>query len=354
MAHTLLGKEVYLEELENLQKKMNSVVNTPYTMYTKVITLTTMNMRYEKVAVDLNLREHPYELTRRIIKDCQKMFDSFMDIAFIESDDKEPKGFKSHAKEEKHQELFNEIWTRYKADEFQEYVERYLYRLKINGINDIIKGRKCVDLGCGNGVTCFAMVESGASLAVGIDYGEKSIEYARNVAKDRGVADKTQFKTATVYETGYPDDTFDFAIQNGVFHHLDNENQAIEEAKRIIKPGGYFWYYTDGDGGIQYDLWDTSVDILKDVPTLYTEAILSSMNVRRNKIAHLSDGMGATYAHTSWDEITSRLAGFGFGHFKRLSGGYDTDCDLDRIEKDSYGKEKFGEGDLRILCRLDK
>jgi hypothetical protein len=76
------------------------------------------------------------------------------------------------------------------------------------------------------------------------------------------------------------------------------------------------------------------------------------MNIRRNKIVHLMDGMSATYAHTNWEKMTKRLADLGFGNFKRLTGGCDTDFDLDRIEKDPYGREKFGEGDLRILCRL--
>ena len=186
----------------------------------------------------------------------------------------------------------------------------------------------------------------------GIDYGEKSIIYAKNVSRKKGLDRKAVFKRASVYETGMEESAFDFAVQNGVFHHLDDENKAIREARRILKKGGWFWYYTDGEGGISYDLWDTSVDILKDVPVLFIEKILESMNVKREKIVHLSDGLSATYAHTNWDEITKRLASHGFGEFRRLTGGFDTDFDLDKIEGDPYGKEKFGEGDLRILCKL--
>ena len=197
------------------------------------------------------------------------------------------------------------------------------------------------------------MAQLGAEKVVGIDYGEKSIEFATKAAKELGFTN-TSFFVRTVYDTGESDSQYDFAIQNGVFHHLNDENCAIKEVRRILKNKGSFWYYTDGEGGIQYDLWDTSVEILREVPTLFIEEVLNSMNVSRNKIAHLLDGMGATYAHTSWDEITNILADHGFTNFKRLTGGYDTDCDLDRIEKDAYGKEKFGEGDLRILCQLDK
>ena len=197
------------------------------------------------------------------------------------------------------------------------------------------------------------MAQLGAEKVVGIDYGEKSIEYATKAAKELEFTN-TSFFARTVYDTKEPDSQYDFAIQNRVFHHLNDENSAIKEVSRILKKDGSFWYYTDGEGGIQYDLWDISVVILREVLTLFIEEVLNSMNVSRNKIAHLLDGMGATYARTSWDEITNRLADHGFTNFKRLTGGYDTDCDLDRIEKDAYGKEKFGEGDLRILCQLDK
>jgi hypothetical protein len=42
----------------------------------------------------------------------------------------------------------------------------------------------------------------------------------------------------------------------------------------------------------------------------------------------------------------------GFGNFTRLTDGFGTDFGLDVIEADSYGREKFGEGDLRVLAQL--
>ena len=53
-----------------------------------------------------------------------------------------------------------------------------------------------------------------------------------------------QFKVATVYDTKEKKNTFDLAIQNGVFHHLKNESKAYKEVYRVLKPAGYFWVYT--------------------------------------------------------------------------------------------------------------
>lgn len=343
--------KIYLASLDALTEKMDAVANTRFTAAAKVITLATMNMRYEQVAFTTELPEHPFVMTKAIIDDAITMFDALTGAAFIEAEDRTIGDGKPAAMEDKHQDLFNEIWNRYEDDVFRTYVDRYVRRVDVNNLVPLIEGKRCVDMGAGNGVFAFALLERGAGSVVGVDYGEKSIAYANDYAAHHGLSDRAEFKVATVYETGCQDAEFDFAIQNGVFHHLDNEDRAYRETYRILKPGGYFWVYTDGEGGISYDLFDRSVHLLKDVPILYVESVLESLNISRDKVAHLSDGMGATYRHTSWDEITGRLASMGFGEFKRLVGGYPTDFDHDRIAADPYGAEKFGEGDLRILCR---
>lgn len=347
-------EKVYIKGLDDLKSLMGGVGSDDYFIsWAKVVCLVGMNMRYEKIAFDKNPTEHPYMLTEKIVNDTMLMFEHFQSISFIQNIKNKITDTKTKQKEDKHQDLFNQIWDRYNEAEFQEYIERYLHRININNLAPLIEDKKIIDFGCGNGVFCFATIQKGAKEAYGIDFGENSIKFANKVSRSMNLSN-AHFKVATVYETGYEDNFFDFAIQNGVFHHLDDENKAIEEATRVLKKGGWLWYYTDGEGGISYDLWDTSVDILKDIPASFIGEVLLSMNISRNKIAHIMDGLSATYAHTSWDEITKRLSSFGYGNFRRLSGGTDTDFDLDVIESDPYGKEKFGEGDLRILCQLIK
>lgn len=333
---------------------MESVTNTPLTMYAKVLVLITLNMRYEKVAFNRNIEKHPYLITKEIVEEAINQFNALVDISFIESEDKGIKSIKSHLKEKKHQELFNEIWNKYDEKGFDRYIKRYVHRIEISNLADLIKNKMCIDLGCGNGVFCFALLECGARFVAGVDFGERSIEYAQRYAKKNGLREKALFKHSSLYETGFEDSFFDFAIQNGVFHHLDNLEKAIKETKRILKKEGWFWYYTTGEGSISRYLWDVSVDILKDVPSYLIEEVLVAMNVSRDKIVHLTDGLSATYASISWNDITQKLSKYGFGNFKRLKGGFETDFDLNKIESDPFGKEKFGEGDLRILCQLIK
>ena len=98
-------------------------------------------------------------------------------------------------------------------------------------------------------------------------------------------------------------------------------------------------------------IWDTTVEILKDVDVLCIENVLKIMNVNRNKMVHIIDGSNATYIHSTLEEMTSILSDCGFENFKRLSGCTKTDFDSDVVEEDPFGEEKFGTGDLRILCQ---
>ena len=101
-------------------------------------------------------------------------------------------------------------------------------------------------------------------------------------------------------------------------------------------------------------LFDASVEILKEVDISLIENVLKLMNVKRNKMVHLMDSLNATYIHSSYQEVIALLSSRGFTNFRRLSGGAVTDFDPYKVESDRYGKEKFGEGDIRIFCQLSE
>jgi ubiquinone/menaquinone biosynthesis C-methylase UbiE len=350
-----MDKNTYKEELNKLTAAFERIPNTPMAMFFKVLNLATLNLRYEKIAFSKTLPAHPYLLTRRLISDQLAAFCHSMDILFSEGETQ--RWFAKNDdpnKENKHRDLFNLLWNKYDRSEYRQYVDRYKLRIRVNHLRRLIKDKRCLDLGCGNGNFCFALADLGARQACGIDFGADSIAFANQIRRRRKNGARCAFKVASVYTIPYPKDSFDFIIQNGVFHHLNNEKKAIMEAKRVLKPGGYFWYYTDGEGGISYDLWDRSVFLLRKVPKPFMQSVLHGMNISTNKMVHVMDGLSATYRHTSWKKMTGVLSQAGFGDFKRLTGGFKTDFDLDAIEADPYGRMKFGEGDLRILARLVK
>jgi ubiquinone/menaquinone biosynthesis C-methylase UbiE len=255
--------------------------------------------------------------------------------------------------EDKHHNLFQSLWVNFNEDEYNRRIERYIYRLKINDLADgWLNGKQCIDCGCGHGNFAHALVQSGAKSVMGIDFGEESIEYAIN-ARDRLSVDSNtiNFGIESVYNLQSADESFDFALQNGVFHHLDDEDKAYNEVYRVLKKGGWFWVYTDGAGGISYDLWDASVHILREIPLEFVLKCLDELNLKTGKRYHMGDSLKATYRHHTWESITGKLTESGFGNFRRIVGGFDTDFDHDVIAADKYGEQKFGAGDIRFLAQ---
>jgi ubiquinone/menaquinone biosynthesis C-methylase UbiE len=347
--------KIYLEDLDNLTTLMDRVNETPFTNFCKVTVLTTMNMRYEKIAFNHESeQEHPYIATSKIIKDSINQFKSMLELSFIEDDNINIDKKKSGVLEEKHEELWQEIWARHNEKEFQEFIDLKSMRLRVNALVQYVKDKDCVDFGSGNGSFAFALLEEGAKSVSGLDFGPESVKYSQKISKVKGLDKVAIFKGGNVKDSQYDSDSFDFAVCNGVLHHLKESDipVALKEIARVLKSGGWFWYYVDGRGAISMDLWDQTVKILKSVDILFIEKVLKLMNIRRNKMVHIMDGSSATYLHTSYDEVTNMLSELGFHNFRRLTGATSTDFDLDVVESVPYGSEKFGTGDIRVICQL--
>jgi ubiquinone/menaquinone biosynthesis C-methylase UbiE len=346
-------EKTYGKNLNELRELAHQLRNTPMIAKAKVEALAILNLRYEMLMVDRNLPEHPYPLTAALISDTRKFLEQWHQASRFEDPGAATLTRAKAPMEAWHQDLFQQLWVRFSRDEYEDRIERYVHRLRINGLADgVLKGARVIDFGCGHGNFLHACLRVGAASVHGIDYGEGSIEYAKRATQEVGVSpDVADFQVASVYKAPFPDASFDFAIQNGVFHHLDDEAKAYREAFRVLKPGGWFWVYTDGSGAISHELWDASLDILKDIPQAFVLQTLKDLNLETGKRYHLSDGLNAIYRHDTWANLTERLGRLGFGKFRRLTGGFPTDFDHDAIAADRFGADKFGEGDLRLLTQ---
>jgi 2-polyprenyl-6-hydroxyphenyl methylase/3-demethylubiquinone-9 3-methyltransferase len=344
--------KLYAADLNELERYAATLPNTRMMAIAKIEVLLQLNMRYERIMLNRNLDTHPYELVRQLLQDARRSLAAWADTRFIEADTPPLQRLPMQL-EESHEKLFQQLWVKFSSPDYEQRIERYLHRLRINKLGrPWMEGKRCIDFGCGHGNFAHALLREGARSVVGIDFGRASIDYALRARDALGVSpEQIDFVLGSVYQVPFADDSFDFAIQNGVFHHLDDEDRAISEMHRVLAPGGWMWYYTDGSGGISYDLWDASVRILAQVPQELIISHLEYLNIETGKRYHLGDGLNAVYRHTSWQELTTRLSRLGFGEFKRLVGGFPTDFDHDIIALDKYGREKFGEGDLRLLAR---
>lgn len=345
--------QVYIQILSQIVDECKSVKPTPMLARARISALSLMNLRWEQAQKDRNLATPPFELANAYAQQALATIRAWNACAFAEDETAKSFPEPTQKKEDLHQNLFQKLWTQYDINQYRsDRIERYRTRIRINGLADLFKDGRVVDFGCGHANFAHAAIEAGAKHVTGVDFGTGSLEYAAKIRDMLGVtAEQISFKHATVYDTGLPDASYDFAIQNGVFHHLEDEDSAYREVHRVLRPGGWMWVYTVGSGAITHIMFDYSRLALENVPHQFIIDELKHLNLATGKRYNLGDSMIAVYQFTDWEELTGRLAKLGFGNFQRKVGGFDTDFDHDVIAQDRYGPEKFGAGDLRFVCQ---
>jgi ubiquinone/menaquinone biosynthesis C-methylase UbiE len=303
-----------------------------------------LNLKTEKLLFTKNL--NPEKIILEEINYLYSLIDNIHNFKEFSRDKFKRQKFNL---EKNHKTLFQKLWVNYTFDEYKkERLGRYIKRIEINKIQGLIKNKKIVDFGCGHGNFLMSMIKFKPKKCVGIDYGKNSIDYANKFRKKFYPDQNISFLIRSVYQSKLKKNYFDFAIQNGVFHHLDYENKAYVEVHRVLKSGGYLWVYTDGGGGIRDFVWDLSQKLLKNIDNNIIQNQIRSIGLTTNKEYHLGDGLSARYRHTDLKGIKAKFKKIGFKYIRQLNGGFKTDFDYP-YSKDKYFRKKFGSGDLRLL-----
>jgi SAM-dependent methyltransferase len=104
-------------------------------------------------------------------------------------------------------------------------------------------GDRLLDLGCGFGRHAFAAARRGATV-VALDYAESELKEVRNtfaaMAEAGEVAPSSLGGTVQGDATGLPfiDGSFDRVIASEVLEHIDDDEAALRELVRVLRPGG--------------------------------------------------------------------------------------------------------------------
>ncbi|HDS29578.1 MAG TPA: class I SAM-dependent methyltransferase, partial [Firmicutes bacterium] len=108
-----------------------------------------------------------------------------------------------------------------------EHLARYIFAL------NFIKGKKALDLGCGEGYGS-KMLAGRAESAVGVDIDDKAIAHA----VENYQADNLKFVASDVCDLPFDDNEFDAVVSFEVIEHIVNPKRMLEEIARILKPDG--------------------------------------------------------------------------------------------------------------------
>ena len=165
---------------------------------------------------------------------------------------------------EKIQTMFNIIADRY--DFFNNLMslstQRYIKYKSIKNLN-IKPHDKIIDLCCGTGDLSIIIkqIEPQADVT-GIDFSDKMLEVAKQKSQN------IQYLQGDVTALPYPDNTFDCTVMGFGLRNIQNAEKAVEEAYRILKPGGYFMHLDFGKKNLISKVFDITIPVLAK---LFTE-----------------------------------------------------------------------------------
>ena len=119
-----------------------------------------------------------------------------------------------------------------------------------------------IDIGCGTGTNVVTLAKTGWQVT-GFDFAARAIQLAKRKAKKANIQaslftdDATRMKNVT--------GQFDFALDMGCFHALENKADYLTQLDRILAPNGFWLMYGFMNQGSQLTtlgLVDSDLDLI--------------------------------------------------------------------------------------------
>ncbi len=107
---------------------------------------------------------------------------------------------------------------------------------RIERESKLLEGKHLLEIGCGMGYDSLEFLKRGVRVTA-TDLTPNAVEMTRqHFAVEKVQAEDV--RTANALDLPFDDDTFDAVWANGVLHATGNTRLAIQEARRVLKPGG--------------------------------------------------------------------------------------------------------------------
>lgn len=155
---------------------------------------------------------------------------------------------------------FGRNWSRFVeriSDQHVTEAERSLTQLLPT---EAIAGKRFLDVGSGSGLSSLAALRLGAAAVHSFDYDNDSVETTRALkARWASQQETWTIERGDILDSSYLDrlGQWDVVYSWGVLHHTGNLRQALENAGRLVAPGGRLFIAIYNDQGWRTHVWTT-------------------------------------------------------------------------------------------------
>ena len=94
-----------------------------------------------------------------------------------------------------------------------------------------------LDIGCGKGTGAVFLAQKTGCRVTGVDLSADLIEEAKALAGRKGLGDRVQFRVGNALKLPFSDRSFDAAFSQAVLVLLTDQDRAVREALRVLRPG---------------------------------------------------------------------------------------------------------------------
>ncbi len=98
---------------------------------------------------------------------------------------------------------------------------------------------RVLDNACGKGTSAIFLARKYGCQVEGLDISEDLIKEAREFARQKSVSDIVNFRVGDALDLPYPGNDFDVSVSQAMLILVSDKHKAVQEAKRVVKPGGY-------------------------------------------------------------------------------------------------------------------
>lgn len=99
------------------------------------------------------------------------------------------------------------------------------------------RGRTILEIGCGTGIDLVRFARGGADVT-GVDLSKTAIDLAKENFRLRGL--RAVLRMMNGEALAFPEEAFDVVYAHGVLQYTADARRMVEEAHRVLKPGGVF------------------------------------------------------------------------------------------------------------------